>query len=177
MRAEKPGGTTGEQDRLQPRVPAWGNKTSKPLAVKSVGVAVVRETSSLLEHTQTHPPKIWHQKGPICLWVSGEVTESWWRDEQAALFSLRPLPHIQHHNPVNPGLHPPPPPSEYIRLRHLLCNRLAETKYMAQMKEQITAPKTELSDEERTNISDEEFKTLVIRMLTEMAEYGRKMEE
>ena len=44
------------------------------------------------------------------------------------------------------------------------------------MKEQITAPKTELSDEEITNISDEEFKTLVIRMLTEMVEYDYKIE-
>ena len=45
------------------------------------------------------------------------------------------------------------------------------------MKEQIKAPKTELSDEEITNISDEEFKTLVIRMLTELIELGREMKE
>ena len=43
---------------------------------------------------------------------------------------------------------------------------------MAQMKEQIKAPKIELSNEERVNLSDAEFKTLVIRMLTEMVEYG-----
>ena len=48
---------------------------------------------------------------------------------------------------------------------------------MAQMKEQIKAPKIELIDEEIANLSDEEFKTLVIRMLTEMTEYGHKMEE
>ena len=48
---------------------------------------------------------------------------------------------------------------------------------MAQMKEQINAPKTELSDEEITNLSDIEFKPLVITMLTEMVEYGCKMEE
>ena len=48
---------------------------------------------------------------------------------------------------------------------------------MAQMKEQITAPKIELSDEEIANLSDTEFKTLVIRMLTEMVEDGRKIEE
>ena len=49
---------------------------------------------------------------------------------------------------------------------------------MAQMKEQIKAPeKIQLSDEEITNLSDAEFKTLVIRMLTEMVEYGRKIEE
>ena len=48
---------------------------------------------------------------------------------------------------------------------------------MAQMKEQIKAPKIELSNEERTNLSDAHFKTLVIRMLTEMAEYGHKIEK
>ena len=45
------------------------------------------------------------------------------------------------------------------------------------MKEQIKAPKIELSDEEIVNISDAQFKTLVIRMLTEMVEYGCKIEE
>ena len=46
------------------------------------------------------------------------------------------------------------------------------------MKEQIKAPeKIQLSDEEIANLSDTQFKTLVIRMLTEMVEYGRKIEE
>ena len=48
---------------------------------------------------------------------------------------------------------------------------------MVQMKEQIKTPKTELSNEEIANLSDVEFKTLVIRMLTEMVEYGRIVEE
>ena len=47
---------------------------------------------------------------------------------------------------------------------------------MALMKEQIRAPKIELSEEEIANIADAEFKTLVIRMLTEMVDYGRKIE-
>ena len=34
-----------------------------------------------------------------------------------------------------------------------------------------------LSDKEIANISDAEFKTLVIRMLTEMVQYGCKIEE
>ena len=42
------------------------------------------------------------------------------------------------------------------------------------MKEQIKAPKVELSKEEIANLSDAEFKTLVIRLLTEMVEYGCK---
>ena len=45
------------------------------------------------------------------------------------------------------------------------------------MKEQIKAPKIELSNEEIANLSDAEFKTLVITMLTEMVEYGCKIEE
>ena len=45
------------------------------------------------------------------------------------------------------------------------------------MNEQIKAPKIELSDKEIVNLPDAELKTLVISMLTEMAEYGRKIEE
>ena len=45
------------------------------------------------------------------------------------------------------------------------------------MKEQIKTPEKELSDEEIDNLSDAEFKTLVIRMLTEMVDCGRKIEE
>ena len=48
---------------------------------------------------------------------------------------------------------------------------------MSQMKEQIKTPEKELSDEEIANLSDAEFKTLVIRMLREMVEYGCKIEE
>ena len=48
---------------------------------------------------------------------------------------------------------------------------------MAQMKEQIKTPEKELSDEEIGNLSDAEFKTLVIRMLTEMVEFGHKIQE
>ena len=49
---------------------------------------------------------------------------------------------------------------------------------MAQMKEQIKAPEIiQLSNEEIANLSYAEFKTLVIRMLTEMVEYGCKIEE
>ena len=46
------------------------------------------------------------------------------------------------------------------------------------MKEQIKAlEKIQLSDEEIANLSDAQFKTLVIRMLTELVEYGHKIEE
>ena len=44
------------------------------------------------------------------------------------------------------------------------------------MKEQIKTPEKELRDEEIANLSEAEFKTLVIRMLTEMVEYGCEIE-
>ena len=47
---------------------------------------------------------------------------------------------------------------------------------MTKMK-QIKAPKIELGSEGIANLSDAEFKTLVIRMLTEMVEYGCKLDE
>ena len=45
------------------------------------------------------------------------------------------------------------------------------------MKEQIKAPKIELRGGEIANLSDVQFKTLIIRMLTELVEYGCKIEE
>ena len=49
---------------------------------------------------------------------------------------------------------------------------------MAQMTEHFKAPeKIQLSDKEIDNLSDAQFKTLVIRMLIEVVEYGYKIEE
>ena len=46
------------------------------------------------------------------------------------------------------------------------------------MKEQIKAPeKTQVSDEEIDNLSDAQFKTLVIRKLTELVEFGHKLDK
>ena len=46
------------------------------------------------------------------------------------------------------------------------------------MKEQIKAPeKIQLSNEEIANLSDAQFKTLVIKKLTELVESGRKLDE
>ena len=46
------------------------------------------------------------------------------------------------------------------------------------MKEQIKVPEIiQLSNVENANLSDAQFKTLVIKMLTEMVEYGHKIEE
>ena len=45
------------------------------------------------------------------------------------------------------------------------------------MKEQIKTPEKELSDEEIANLSNGEFKALVVKMLTELIELGWKMKE
>ena len=46
------------------------------------------------------------------------------------------------------------------------------------MKEQIKAPeKIQLSNEEIANLSDAQFKTLVIKKATELVEFVRKLDE
>ena len=46
------------------------------------------------------------------------------------------------------------------------------------MKEQIKAPeKIQLNNKEIANLSDAQFKTLVIRKLTELLEYDHKLDE
>ena len=51
-------------------------------------------------------------------------------------------------------------------------------KKMSQMKKQIKAPeKIQLSNKEIANLSDAWFKTLVIRKVRELVEYGPKIEE
>ena len=45
------------------------------------------------------------------------------------------------------------------------------------MNEQIKTPEKDLSNEEIANLSDAEFKAVVIRMLTEMIELSGKMKE
>ena len=173
-----------ERQSTQPRVPVQETKISKPLTEKPVGIAVVGETPRLteefvgethrvLEFTQIHLPGGQHRKGPMYLWVAGEVTERRGRAEQVALFFLGPLPHIQHHNAAKWVSLPLWIPKA-LPLQH---NRYAETKKKVQIKEQIRTPEKELSDEEISNLSDAELKTLVIRMLTEMIEYGHKIKE
>ena len=46
------------------------------------------------------------------------------------------------------------------------------------MKDQIKAPeKIQLSNQEIANLSDVQFKTLFIKTLTELVEFGRKLDE
>ena len=106
--------------------------------------------------------------------ISGEVTENEQRMEQAPLLPLGPSPT----HSVTAQSHGLPHPGEHIRLHPLLRDRCAKTRKIAQMKEQIKAPeKIQLSNEEITSLSDAQFKTLVIRMLRKMVEYGHKIEK
>ena len=46
------------------------------------------------------------------------------------------------------------------------------------MKEQITAPEIiQLTSEQIANLTDAQFKTMVNRMLTELVEFGHKLDE
>ena len=97
------------------------------------------------------------------MWVAEGVTENQQRMEQAPLLPLRPLPHVQRHSTVTsvtlPWWTPKAPPLYVIGV--------PRQKKMTQMKEQIKAPEIiQLSSEETANLSDAQFKTLVIRMLT-----------
>ena len=132
------------------------------------------ETHKVLEHIQTHPLRNQHQKGPICLWVLGEVTESH-QELSEGYCSLTDTSTTYSTTMQQNGLLCP---GENLRLLPLQCNRCTETKNsMAQMKEQIKSPKIELSNEGIANLSDAQFKTLVIRMFTELVGYGHKIEE
>ena len=48
---------------------------------------------------------------------------------------------------------------------------------MAQIKKQNKTPEKELNKTESASLSDAEFKTLVIRMLRELTEYGKSVRE
>ena len=48
---------------------------------------------------------------------------------------------------------------------------------MAQMKEQIKTPEKELNKMEISNLSDAEFKTLIIRMLKELTGYFKSIKK
>ena len=86
---------------MQPRVPVPEKKALKLLAVKilwglrrqeklsaSQESSLEGPTGSKNIHKPTHPPRNQCQKGPICLWVLGEVTKSLLRAKRAALFPL-----------------------------------------------------------------------------------------
>ena len=56
------------------------------------------------------------------------------------------------------------------RNKHREASKMRRQRNMAQMKEQIKTPEKELKEMEISNLSDAEFKKLVIRMLEELNE-------
>ena len=58
------------------------------------------------------------------------------------------------------------------RNKHREVTKLKRQRNMAQMKEENKTPEKELNKIEIANLSDAELKTLVIRMLRELAEYS-----
>ena len=48
---------------------------------------------------------------------------------------------------------------------------------MVQMKEQIKTPEKEINEMELSNLSDAEFKTLVVRMLKELSEHFKSIKK
>ena len=70
---------------------------------------------------------------------------------------------MSHKNPLESVLEAPP-------LYNL--SAIPRQRNVAQMKEQSKTSERELSDEEIANLSDGEFKALVIKMLTDLIELG-----
>ena len=56
------------------------------------------------------------------------------------------------------------------RNKHREADKTRRQRNMAQMKEQIKTSEKELNKMEISNLSDAEFKTLVVRMLKELSE-------
>ena len=110
------------------------------------------------------------------MWVAEGVTEIWQRVVQEPLLPLGPSPmySVTAQRPVLPC------PGEHLRLCPLLHNWHTETKKKKNGPHERThqsSRKIQLSDEETANLSDAQFKTAVIRKLTELVEFGRKLDE
>ena len=93
---------------------------------------------------------------------------------QAALFPLWPLPTGSPAEAQQGGM---PCPGEYLRPTPSQLNRGPKQRNRAKMKEQSKTAERELRDEETANLSDGEFKALVIKMLTKLIVLGKKMKE
>ena len=94
--------------------------------------------------------------------LTGEFVGKWARAEQGSC--------------IVPPLAPPPLAlgGGVVPKAPSPCNLsgVPRQRNMAQMKEQSKTPERELSDEEIANLSDAEFKTLVITTLTELIALG-----
>ena len=81
-----------------------------------------------------------------------------------------PLPHVQHHSAAT-SITPPGTPKGLPLKVTDTPRQKKKKKKMAQMTEHFKAPeKIQLSEEEIANLSDAQFKALVIKMLAELVE-------
>ena len=87
----------------------------------------------------------------------------------AAFFPLWPLPERQRPQCSKEGC---PAWVTTEGLTHLQLIRGPQQRNRVKMKEQSKASERELNDKEIANLSDGEFKTLVIKMLTALIELG-----
>ena len=114
-------------------------------------------------------------EGPNLIVGSGGVTENQQRVEQVPLLPLHPSPTYSF-TAQRPAL---PRPSEHLRLCPFMY-RHAKTKKKKKGPNERTdqsSRKNTLSNQEIANQSDAQFKTLVIRMLTVLVEFGHKLDE
>ena len=129
----------------------------------------VGETHRVLEHIQTHPTRKQHQKGPIRLLVVDGMTENQQRVDQVLLLPIGPLPHIQHHRAdtsITAPFWTPKAPLLYITGMPKQKKQNKTKQKKAKMKEQIKAPeKIQLSNKEIANLSDAQFKILVLSLI------------
>ena len=110
--------------------------------------------------------------GRNCSLTQGPLGIAQETSSRAALFPLWPLPQRQHHIAAKSVALPKwilkaPPPYN--------LSAVPRQRNKTQMKEQSKT--SELSNEEITNLSDGEFKALVLKMFTELIELGRKMKK
>ena len=107
------------------------------------------------------------------MWVPEGVTAIQQRVEPAPLLPLSPSP--EHSiTAQQPAL---PRPGEHLRLHPLLCNRRLRLKKNVPNERTDQSSRKKLSNKEIANLSDAPFKTLVIRKLTELVEFGHKLDE
>ena len=88
------------------------------------------------------------------------------------MFTLWPLPHRQCYTAQQGGLSCL---GEFPRPSSLQLIRGPEQRNRAKVKGQCKSSERQLSQEDIANLSDGKFKALVIKMLTELIELGRKM--
>ena len=144
-------------------------------------------TGQRLEGCKSHTGSKWSD------WEQGKCWANLQKPGSSIVLSLRPPP-TQNHKPMkwwtHPGDYLSSPPIQFTsmlfhnrpcykdreskqlylmhRNKHREAAKLRKQRYMAQMKEQNKTTEKELNKKEITNISDAEFKTLVIRMFKEL---------